>query len=131
MIQSSVGLYKLTRGVIGGRFGSTTMLLLTTTGRKTGRPRTTPLRYLREGDAYMIVASNWGQEQFPAWFKNLESNPSITIQVMGQQIPVQAEIVSPEQHDHLYQKFIDADSSFARYRETAHRIIPVILLHPR
>lgn len=130
-IQLNVSLYRLTNGVLGGRLGSSRVLLLTTTGRKTGKQRTVPLRYLREGEAYLIAASNWGKEQPPAWWHNLQAQPVVTIQVMNQHLTVRAETASPEQYDRLYQKFIEADSRFARYRETAQRRIPVIVLHPQ
>ena len=60
-------IYRLTGGVIGGGMGGAHLLLLTTTGRKTGKARTTPLRYIRMGDDYLIVGSNWGKETPPAW----------------------------------------------------------------
>jgi F420H(2)-dependent quinone reductase len=130
-IQLNISLYRLTNGVLGGQFGSSRVLLLTTTGRKTGKPRTVPLRCLREGEAYLIAASNWGKEQPPAWYYNLQAQPVVNIQVMGQHMVARAEAATPEQYDRLYQRFIEADKRFDGYRETAHRTIPVILLHPQ
>ena len=84
-------LYKLTNGKLGGRLRESTVLLLTTTGRKTGQPRTTPLRYLRHENVLMVAASNWGEEEHPAWYKNLQDNPIATIQNMDQHFTVRAE----------------------------------------
>ncbi len=127
----NIHLYRLTNGIIGGHLGSASVLLLTTTGRKTGKPRTTPLRYLRHDNGYMIAASNWGKEKPPAWFFNLQANPTVTFQVMGKHMTARAELASDDQHDALYQQFIAADKRFIDYPKTAHRIIPIILLNPQ
>ncbi|MBZ0290167.1 MAG: nitroreductase family deazaflavin-dependent oxidoreductase [Anaerolineae bacterium] len=123
--------YKLSGGVLGGRLGTSTVLLLTTTGRKSGQPRATPLRYLRHGDDYMVAASNWGQEDPPAWYKNLQANPVAHIQVMNQHFTVYAEDAPDELHDELYPRFIQADFRFADYPNTANRVIPIVLLRPQ
>jgi deazaflavin-dependent oxidoreductase (nitroreductase family) len=127
----NINLYRLTNGIIGGHLGSASVLLLTTTGRKSGKPRTTPLRYLRHNDGYMIAASNWGKENPPAWFYNLQANPTVAFQIMGKHMTAHAEIASNEQHGSLYQQFIDADKRFIDYPKTARRTIPVILLNPQ
>ncbi len=106
MIQLNVALYRVSRGLIGGQI----MLLLTTTGRKSGIARTTPLRYLRDGDDYLIVASNWGGEKPPAWFYNLQANPNVSIEFKGKHFAARAEITSGDERDTLYQKFVAADS---------------------
>jgi F420H(2)-dependent quinone reductase len=130
-VQLHMFLYRLSGGALGGKRGKSRVLLLTTTGRKTGKQRTTPLRYIARGDAYMIAASNWGQPEPPAWFKNMQANPTVQIQVMDKTMTARMEIASAEQHDTLYQQFIEADFRFADYPKTARRIIPVIILHPQ
>jgi deazaflavin-dependent oxidoreductase (nitroreductase family) len=129
-VKANLFFYKLTGGILGGHLGSSTVLLLTTTGRKSGQPRTTPLRFLRHGDDYMIAASNWGQEDPPAWYKNLQANTRATIQVMNQHFTVRAEDAPPELHAELYARFIQADYRFADYPKTANRAIPIVLLYP-
>ncbi len=106
------------------------MLLLTTTGRKSGIAHTTPLRYLRDGGDYLIVASNWGNEKPPAWFYNLQANPNVTVEVKGKRLVARAEITGGDQRDALYQRFVAADASFTRYQAGVERTIPVIVLHP-
>ncbi len=129
-IQLHITLYRLTGGILGGNLLVARILLLTTTGRKSGKPRTTPLRYLQQNDTYLIVASNWGKPQPPAWFYNVQANPNVTLQVMGKRLSAQAEIASGAQNDALYAKFVEADSSFDQYRRGVQRTIPVIILHP-
>jgi len=74
-------IYRLTNGRVGARLAGRPMLLLTTTGRKSGEPRTTPLSYLRDGDDCIIVASNNGADRHPAWWLNLESSPKGQVKV--------------------------------------------------
>ena len=130
-IQFHIALYRLTGGILGGNLIVARVLLLTTIGRKSGQPRTTPLRYLRHGDDYLIAASNWGKPQPPAWFLNLQAQPTVRIQVMSQHLTAQAEVASADQHDALYPQFIAAYQDFERYPITAGRTIPVVILHPR
>jgi deazaflavin-dependent oxidoreductase (nitroreductase family) len=71
--------YGLTGGRLGGRMNGMDVLLLTTTGRKSGKPRTTPLQFMQDGGAYVVVASNGGSERHPAWWLNLKREPSAAI----------------------------------------------------
>jgi deazaflavin-dependent oxidoreductase (nitroreductase family) len=130
-VKTNLFLYKLTNGKLGGRLGTSTVLLLTTTGRKTGKERTTPLRYLKHGDAFAVAASNWGKEDHPAWYKNLQANPVAKIQDMDQHFTVRAEETPAAEYDALYQRFIQADHRFADYPKTAKRKIPLVLLFPQ
>jgi len=124
--------YRLTGGVLGGKMADSTVLLLTTTGRKTGKQRTTPLRYLPHDKGYMIVASNWGQEKPPAWLVNLQANPQVNFQVMNKRMTAHAEIASDAERPALYQKFIEADPRFIEYEKTAKpRTIAIVILNPQ
>ena len=73
------GVYRATKGKVGGKFGAAKILLLTTTGRKSGQPRTTPLNYYSDGDRIVLIASNNGQDHDPAWYLNIVANPSVSI----------------------------------------------------
>src|SRR5262245_57624301 len=84
-------LYRLTSGAIGGRMAGLNVLLLTTTGRKTGQPRTTPLGYFKDDSNFVIIASNGGAENNPAWFYNLKSNPQVNLQIGNKQLAARAE----------------------------------------
>jgi deazaflavin-dependent oxidoreductase (nitroreductase family) len=123
---------RLTRG----RFVSLNMrdlpaLLLTTTGRKTGRPRTQPLVYGRDGDAYVVVGSNWGQPRHPAWSGNLLANPDGMITLAGKEIPVRAELVEGPDRGRLWELMRSRWPGYAQYEERAGRHIRVFRLTPR
>ena len=125
--------YRLTRGILGGNLVVARILLLTTMGRKSGLARTTPLRYLRHDDAYMVAASNWGKTSHPAWYYNLSANPDVEIQIMGRHMRASAEIISQgEERDRLYQRFVEADKRFEQYPKTAGgRSIPIVIFRPQ
>jgi deazaflavin-dependent oxidoreductase (nitroreductase family) len=130
MVSVGVFLYRLTGGVIGGRVQSLPVLLLTTTGRKSGKKRTVPLGFLRDGSAYVIIASYGGLPRNPAWFLNLESEPSATIQVKKRQMQVQAETANPEQKRELWARLTEVAPGYANYQKRTSREIPVVILHP-
>ena len=80
-------LYRLTNGFIGHHLGHRRTLLLTTIGRRSGTPRTTPLTYMTDGPDYYVVASNWGSDQFPAWYYNLVAHPQVQVQIRTPAVP--------------------------------------------
>jgi deazaflavin-dependent oxidoreductase (nitroreductase family) len=98
--------------VSGGRFSlapkGARVLLLTTTGRRTGRPRTTPVMYTADGDGYLVVASNWGEPGDPAWLANLRADPAASIEVGGRRRTVTARLVMGEERVQLWAHLIDA-----------------------
>jgi deazaflavin-dependent oxidoreductase (nitroreductase family) len=129
-IGTMVFLYRLTGGVIGGKMQTMPVLLLTTIGRKSGRPRTVPLTYLRDGSAYVITASYGGQPRNPAWFLNLESHPEATIQVKKRQKQVKAETANPEKKGELWARLLEVAPGYANYQKRTSREIPMVILHP-
>jgi F420H(2)-dependent quinone reductase len=126
----SVFLYRLTGGGIGGRMQSMPVLLLTTTGRKSGKKRTVPLGFLRDGSSYVIIASYGGQPRNPAWFLNLESEPSATIQVKRRQMQVQAQTANPEKRRELWARLMEVAPGYSNYQKRTSREIPMVILHP-
>src|SRR5512136_851856 len=91
MSRLNTWVYRISGGRIAGRFpGGAPVLLLTTIGRKSGQPKTAPLLYLQEGGTYVVVASKGGMSQHPLWFKNLEANPSVEIEVGSRKIEATA-----------------------------------------
>ncbi len=123
--------YRMTGGVIGGSFGGKPMLLLTTTGRKSGRPRTTPLQYLADGENIVLVASNGGNTWHPAWWRNLERNPEAEVQVRNERRRVKAENAEGEERERLWRLVVEMYSGYEGYQKTANREIPVVVLRPR
>lgn len=125
-----VGIYRLSGGKFGGNMSGSRVLLLTTTGRKSGKVHTVPLGCFDHKDGYVIVASNSGQPTHPAWYHNLKSNPQVTVQVFDQVISVTAEVLSGEARKQAWQQVIATAPSYANYEKRTTREIPVVLLRP-
>jgi len=125
-----VWLYRLTNGVIGGRMGSNPVLLLTTTGRKSGKTRVSPLGFFEFQDGNVIVASNAGAASNPGWYYNLKNSPQASVQIFGKTTPVKAEILSGETRTRAWQKVVTTSPGYAKYAKTANREIPLFLLRP-
>lgn len=107
------------------------LLLLTTTGRKSGRRHQTPLAYMREGDRLFVVASNFGQPHHPAWSLNLLADPNAWVTMAGKEIPVAATQVSGPEHDRIFKKFADYVSNYDAYRGRTDRELRVFALTRR
>lgn len=127
-------LYRATGGLVGHRMtGLVASLLLTTTGAKTGLERSVALAYARDGDAYLIVASNFGGDRSPSWLANLRAHPDAEVRVGRRLVPVTAEILLPgaPEYERL---FTVADRAtrgrYSRYRTMTERPIPVVRLAP-
>lgn len=123
-------LYRRSGGRIGGKMNGGDVLLLTTTGRKTGKQRTLPLIYFMDGLAYVITASAGGAPSNPGWFFNLSSNPHAVIQVKEKQITVMAEIADPDKKRALWTQLVASLPFYEKYRQKTAREIPMVILHP-
>lgn len=128
-IQMHVTLYRWTGGRFMGAVGGTPVLLLTTTGRKTGQARTTPLGYFADGPDYIVVASNGGRPARPAWYLNLTHTPQVTIQVGSQTLPATASTVAGEARTALWPRIAAAAPAYAPFAQPE-RDIPLVRLHP-
>jgi deazaflavin-dependent oxidoreductase (nitroreductase family) len=107
-------------------------LLITTTGRRSGEPRTQPLLYTADGDAFVVIGSNWGQQQQPAWTANLLAQPDAVVTVHGIQIPVRARHVRGAERDRLWARLLDLWPAYAEYETRAGgRELRVFLLERR
>jgi deazaflavin-dependent oxidoreductase (nitroreductase family) len=106
------------------------VLLLNTTGRTSGRRRTTPLLYLQDDDSYAIVASNGGTAAHPAWFYNLRARPEATVEVGGRELRVRAEEAGPSERERLWARLVAMYPPYEDYQEKTDREIPVLLLRP-
>lgn len=123
--------YRRTGGKVGGRMGRATMGLLTTTGRTSGRHRTTPLNIMADGDRWLLVASYGGDDRDPQWFKNLQANPEATIQLGDEKIPVRATVATPEEKKELWPKAVAAYKGYDGYQRKTARDIPMVILTRR
>ena len=125
-------LYRATNGLIGHRIpGLPPMLLLNHVGAKSGKKRTAPLLYIRDGDDVVIVASKGGYAKHPAWFHNLRANPDTTVQIGSERRPVHARVATPEERKRLWPKAVKAYGDYAHYQERTDREIPLIILERR
>jgi deazaflavin-dependent oxidoreductase (nitroreductase family) len=124
-------LYRVSGGRVGSRLGHSDMLLLTTRGRKSGRERTVPLLYVADGERFVVVASNAGDERAPAWWLNLQASPAARVQVGSDTHAVSARRASPEETGRLWPLLEASYHSYASYRTRTRREIPVVLLEPR
>ncbi|MBA3873972.1 MAG: nitroreductase family deazaflavin-dependent oxidoreductase [Anaerolineae bacterium] len=125
-----VFLYHASSGKIWGSMNGNPVLMLTTTGSKTGLPRTTPVMYVHKDNEYLIAASAGGSNQNPTWLSNLNHNPQATIEINGKQIKVKTVITSGDERDRLYENFKAMGSNFIEYEKKTTRKIPVIRLQP-
>ncbi len=121
-------LYKATRGVIGGSAMGMPVLLLTTTGRKSGQPRTKALMYLPKGDDCVVIASFAGEPRHPDWWLNLEANPDAEVQVKGDVFHAKAREAQGEERERLWKEIVETESGYAEYARRTSRQIPVVVL---
>jgi deazaflavin-dependent oxidoreductase (nitroreductase family) len=121
--------YRETGGEVGHIWKEgATVLLLTTTGRKSGEPRTTPLIYAQDGDAYVIVASKGGSPEHPGWYENLQKTPEVELQVLDDVFPARARTAEGEERERLWRKANEVWRHYDEYQTRTDREIPVVVL---
>ncbi|HEY6420652.1 MAG TPA: nitroreductase family deazaflavin-dependent oxidoreductase [Candidatus Binataceae bacterium] len=114
--------------VLSGPFVNAPLLLLTTTGAKSGRPFTTPLVYTKDGNRIVIIASKGGAPKHPAWFHNLKAHPTPTIELGTERFQAKAVITSGSERERLFNAQATAMPAFAGYQKNTTRQIPVVVL---
>ena len=124
------GWYQLTGGRIGAKFHGAPLVLLTTTGRKTGKERTWPLLSIKQGDSYLFAASFGGHDQNPAWYLNLAANPDVSVRDGNRTLNGRARVTTGAEREQLYQKFVDVYSTYGDYAKATTREIPVVVVDP-
>jgi deazaflavin-dependent oxidoreductase (nitroreductase family) len=123
--------YQETDGEVGYMWNGATTLLLTTTGRRTGRARTTPLIFARDGDDYLVVASMGGAPQHPNWYENLTADADAHIQVRGEHLEVRARTAAEDEKSRLWGIVAAQWPNYDVYQSRTTRVIPVVVLSPR
>jgi F420H(2)-dependent quinone reductase len=124
-------LYRVSGGRIGGRIGAGRVLLLTTVGRRSGRPRTAPLAYLPDGGRLVVIAAFGGADVHPAWFLNLLACADVEVELAGQPMRrMRASPAPPEQHASLWHKATALYPRCVTYQRRAARPIPLVILQP-
>jgi len=124
-------MYRVTGGLLGGTSPMGPMLLLTTRGRRSGEPRTVPLLYMEDGERFVVVGSNGGRPEPPAWLLNLRANPEAEIQVGRRRQCVRAEILDGAAHGPLWERLSQYYNGWAHYQTLTDRPIPAVVLRPR
>jgi deazaflavin-dependent oxidoreductase (nitroreductase family) len=114
--------------VTSGPFAGRSVLLLTTTGARSGQPRLAPLVYSREGKHYVVVASKGGAPSHPAWYHNLVANPVVTVEVDGETFQARARWTEGAERDRLFAQHAALNPNFAEYQRRTTRVIPVVVL---
>lgn len=126
-----VRVYRETGGERGYEWRGTTILLLTTPGRRSGEPRTMPLIHRADGDRWVVVASKGGWPEHPLWFQNLQAQPDATIQVRDEEIPVRASVAEGEERERLWRLMTEVWPAYDEYQQKTSRQIPVVVLTRR
>jgi deazaflavin-dependent oxidoreductase (nitroreductase family) len=126
--QEHVERYEATDGEEGHDWQNTQTLILTTTGRKSGDERKTPLIYQEHDGDYLIVASKGGADSPPAWYLNLRENPEVHVQVKGDKFPARARDAGEDEKPELWRTMTDTWPAYDEYQEKTDREIPVVVL---
>jgi deazaflavin-dependent oxidoreductase (nitroreductase family) len=126
-----VRVYRETGGERGYHWHGTTILLLTTTGRSSGKERTTPLIHIADGDRWVVIASKGGAPEHPAWYRNLVADPEVTIQVLDEEIPAHAWTAEGDERARLWRAMTEAWPDYDAYQRKTDREIPVVVFTRR
>lgn len=126
--QNIIDEFRANSGKVGGPFAGNRLLLLTTTGARTGRRLTSPLMYNTDGDRLVVFGSKGGAPTHPAWYYNLLANPQVTVELGNETFKASAKPLTGEERDRLYRKQAEEVPQFATYQENTTRKIPVIAI---
>jgi len=126
--QALIAEFRANDGRTSGPFANAPLLLLTTTGAKSGQPRTTPLVYSTDGDRFVVIASKGGAPTHPDWYHNLVATPEATIELGAERFQARATIPEGPEHDRLFNQQAALMPNFAEYQKNTSRKIPVVVL---
>jgi deazaflavin-dependent oxidoreductase (nitroreductase family) len=126
--QEHVRRYEETDGEEGHDWQGTSTLILTTTGRRSGERRSTPLIYQRYGDDHLVVASKGGADEPPDWYRNLEASPEVEVQVKGDRFRARARTATPDEKPDMWRTMTAAWPAYDEYQQKTEREIPVVVL---
>ena len=131
MSRANTWIYQKTNGKIGGKFlQGAPVALLTTTGRKTGEPRVSPLLFWREGNRIVLIASQGGAANNPMWYLNLKANPNVSVQIKDEVLMLKARDATEAERAEYWPKMATMYSSFDDYQSWTDRVIPVVICDP-
>ncbi|WP_330232663.1 nitroreductase family deazaflavin-dependent oxidoreductase [Nocardia sp. NBC_00508] len=123
--------FRANQGKVGGPFAGHELLLLTTTGARSGLARTNPLAFIRDGDDIVVIASKAGAPTNPDWLHNVRADPEVTLEIGSETVPATATpLTDGPERDRLFAAMVEVMPGFAEYQEKTDRIIPVVKLRP-
>ncbi|ORW04312.1 nitroreductase family deazaflavin-dependent oxidoreductase [Mycobacterium kyorinense] len=128
--RAHIWVYRRTNGRLGARLLWFPAALLTTTGRKTGEPRTTPTLYLRDGDRVILPASFGGRAENPTWYLNLHANPNVEVQIRAERLRLTARDATDEERQRYWPALIRMYPPYRGYRQATDRVIPLVVCEP-
>ncbi|MFD3647790.1 nitroreductase/quinone reductase family protein [Streptomyces cyaneofuscatus] len=127
--QSVIDEFRANAGKVGGPFAGADLLLLTTTGARTGRPHTTPLGHVRDGGRVLVVGSNLGAPHHPDWYHNLLAHPAVQVELGDQEFETVAVPAEGATRDELFARVVAEAPGYADYQEATDRVLPVVVLY--
>ena len=128
--RAHIWVYHRTNGRVGAKLLWFPAALITTTGRRSGQPRTTPMLYLDDGDRVILPASFGGRDTNPAWYLNLESNPEVHVQIGSRHLDLRARDATEDERKVYWPRLIKMYPPYRGYREAADRVIPMVVCEP-
>lgn len=123
--------FRANDGKVGGPFENMTLLLVHTTGAKSGKTRVNPVATMPDGDDYIIIASKGGASRNPDWYHNLIANPEVRVEIGTEEFPALAQVTEEPERSELYSRMAGMYPGFAEYAQNTDRVIPVIRLTPQ
>ena len=130
MSRVNTWIYRRSNGKLGGTVQKAPVALLTTTGRKTGEPRVSPLLYMREGDRVILVASYGGRDKNPLWYLNLKADPKVSVQIKDEVLQLRARDATAEESKEYWPKLEAMYPTFLDYKSWTDRVLPVVICEP-
>lgn len=124
-------LYRRNSGAgLGGNFQNIPVALLTTTGRKTGKTRVSPLYFLRDGNRVVLAASRGGSDKHPMWYLNLQANPDVSVQIKSEVLQLRARDASDDERARYWSQLVAMYPSYQDYQSWTDRTIPIVVCEP-
>lgn len=131
MARANTWMYRRNGGEgMGSTFQKSPVALLTTTGRKTGEPRVSPLLFLRDGDRVILVASRGGSDKNPMWYLNLKANPAVKVQIKQEVLDLTARDATDAERDRYWPRLVQMYPAFEDYQSWTDRKIPIVICDP-
>jgi deazaflavin-dependent oxidoreductase (nitroreductase family) len=130
MGRANTWIYRRSNGKLGGTFQKAPVALLTTTGRKTGEPRVSPVLYLRENDRVILGASRAGSDKHPLWYLNLKADPTVSVQIKDEVLRLRARDATTEERNEYWPKLVAMYPNFEDYQSWTDRVIPIVICDP-